>query len=344
MWTVALATLLVLQAPATTPADQAPKVVITQPDESKFPEITVYFELRKPDGTFIRDAKQSEFKLMEDGQERPILGFDSPVTLVTKPTTIVLVLDRSGSMLQHGKITALKRAVGSFLDDLPQGSRVAVIAFGSQIRVACPFTTDIEEVRSSVDRITPGGATRYFDAVGEALKLLGDESGRRAVLAMTDGLDTDSKRPVEDVVAAAQRLGVPVHTLGLGEGDEIDTESLNKLAEGTRGQSYRAKDAEGLKAIYQELADRLGSTYSLQYQTDRKVPDGTLRPIKLFYAEAKEVGESAVFIRGMVVPAPGWSRLFLVLVVSLSALAALPSFWKNTQSGKSAKHLMENGR
>ncbi|MDE8343541.1 MAG: hypothetical protein POG24_06955, partial [Acidocella sp.] len=90
--------LIVTQAPLS--LDTAPKVVITQPDESRFPEITVYFELRKPDGTFIRDAKREDFKLTEDNKERPILEFDSPLILVRKPTTIVLVLDRSGSMLQ----------------------------------------------------------------------------------------------------------------------------------------------------------------------------------------------------------------------------------------------------
>jgi Ca-activated chloride channel family protein len=320
LW-IALA--IIAQAPA---IDDAPRVVVTQPDESKFPEITVYFEVRKPDGTFIRDARREDFRVTEGGQERPIEGFDSPITVRMKPTTIVLVVDRSGSMRQRGKIGGLKRAVRSFLEGLPEGSRVAVIAFGSDIELACPFTTDKERVREAIDAIEPVGSTRYFDAVREALRLLEPESGRRAVLALTDGQDTDSQSPITAPIADARRLSIPVHTLGLGEGQEIDDEALDRLAEGTRGQSYRARDAEALKAIYLELAERLGSTYSLVYKTDRKIPDGTLRPIRIYYAASKVAGETAVFIRGMVVPAPGWPRLFLLLMLTLGGLALLPGF------------------
>lgn len=304
----------------------APRVVVTQPDESKFPDITVYFEVRRPDGTFVRDARRDEFRVAEDGRDRPIVGFEAPITVSARPTTLVLVVDRSGSMRDGGKMTALKRAVRTFLDGLPEGSRVAVIAFGSEVELACPFTTDKARVRRAIDALRPGGGTRFFDAVDEALKLLEGESGRRAVLALTDGQDADSVQPIDAPIAEARRLHLPVHTLGLGEGGEIDAEALDRMAAETRGQAYRARDAEGLKAIYQELAERLGSTYSLTYTTDRKVPDGTLRPIRVTYAEAPaEAGETAVFIRGMVVPAPGWPGLFLVLVLTLGGLALLPT-------------------
>ena len=50
-------------------------MIVTQPDESKFPEITVYYELKRPDGTFVLDAARDEFRVTEDGQARPILRF-----------------------------------------------------------------------------------------------------------------------------------------------------------------------------------------------------------------------------------------------------------------------------
>jgi Ca-activated chloride channel homolog len=312
--------------PAPAPAkDNSPRVVVTQPDESKFPDINVYFEVRRPDGTFIRDARREDFRVTEDGKERPILAFDSPITIKENPTTIVLVVDRSGSMKDRGKIIALKRAVGTFLDGLPQGSRVALIAFGSEIELVCEFTSDKEQVRRAVEAIRPIGATRYYDAVVAALKELEAETGHRAVLALTDGLDTDSQLPIEEAISDARKLGVPVHTLGLGEGNQINGPALDMLASETRGQSYRARDAESLKAIYQELAERLGSSYSLTYQTDRKIPDGTLRPISIYYSKSQAVAETAVFIPGMVVPAAGWPRLFILLILVLGCLAIAPS-------------------
>ncbi len=62
----------------------------------------------------------------------------------------------------------------------------------------------------------------------------------------------------------------------------------------------------------------------LTYQTDRKLPDGTLRPVRISYRGSQAVGETAVFIPGMVVPAGGWSPLFLGLLVVLAMLIMLP--------------------
>ena len=227
------------------PKDDAPRVVVTQPDESKFPEITVYFEVRRPDGTFIRDARAEEFRVSEDGRDRPIQGFEAPVTVSSRPTTLVLVVDRSGSMAQGGKIRGLKGAVRTFLVGLPEGSRVAVVAFGSDVDLVCPFTTDKARVQASIDGLRPVGGTRFFDAVDEALKLLEGQSGRRAVLALTDGQDKDSVLAIDVPIDEARLLNVPVHTLGLGEGEDIDdSRRPGRIAAETRGQTYRARDAE----------------------------------------------------------------------------------------------------
>ncbi len=304
----------------------APEVVVTQPDESKFPEISVYFELRHPDGSFKLDAGRKAFRVLEDGRERPILEFDAPVTVRSNPSTVVLVLDQSGSMLQDDRIDALKRAVSTFLKAMPEGSKVAVIAFSSDVRLICPFTTDRGRVMNAVEGLEAVGATRYFDAVAAALNLLSEETGRRAVLAMTDGKDTQSQlADLASVVALARKANLPVHTLALGGELDDATVALRTLASSTRGQHYSATDSDQLRTIYEEIARRLGSTYRLTYATDRRIPDGTLRPIEVFYAQAKKAGQAAVFIRGMVVPARGWSGLFLILLVGLLAVAVVPS-------------------
>jgi len=303
-----------------------PEVVVTQPDESRFPEITVYFEVKKPDGSFLLDARRDDFRVTEDGRDRPILRFDAPVSTEIRPTTVVLVVDHSGSMKEGDKMDALKRAVATFTRGLPEGSRVAVVAFSSEVELICPFTADGGRVREAVDALEPKGSTRYHDAVALALELLAAEPGRRAVLALTDGKDTDSRdASLPSAIAGARRLGLPVHTLGLGDDREIAVGALRKLAEETRGRHYLARDADQLRKIYEEIARRLGSGYSLAYQTDRKVPDGTLRPIRIFFGRNEKAAETAVFIRGMVVPAAGWSRLFLALLLALGLLAALPS-------------------
>jgi len=321
---LALASPMLLSAPA--PATEGPTVVVTQPDESRFPEITVYFEVKRPDGSFLLDARRDEFRVTEDGRDRPILRFEAPQSTEARPTTVVLVVDHSGSMKEDDKIGALKRAVATFLEGLPEGSRVAVVGFSSEVELICPFTADRNRAREAVDALEAIGSTRYYDAVALALEILAEEPGRRAVLALTDGKDTDSRAAnLGSAIADARRLNLPVHTLGLGDGREIAVDALRKLAAETRGQHYLAADADQLRQIYEEIARRLGSGYSLAYQTDRKVPDGTLRPIRIYFRKGEKAAETAVFIRGMVVPAAGWSRLFLALLAALVALTLLPS-------------------
>ncbi len=240
-------------------------------------------------------------------------------------TTMVLVVDRSLSMESENRIEGLKRAVVTFLERAPAGSRIAVVAFGSDVRTLCPFTTDRRKVQSVVNGLEPAGSTRFHDAVAVALKMLKDESGRRAVLALTDGEDTSSEDAnLKSVVAQARRMGLPVHTLGLGSEDEIEAGDLERLATSTRGQYYPAQRASDLGAIYEQIAERISSSYTLVYKSDRPIPDGTLRPVRIAYKGGRSVGEIAVFIPGMVAPEAGWSPLFLLLVVTLFFAARLP--------------------
>jgi VWFA-related protein len=280
---------------------------------------------------------------MEYDAECPILAFNAPLSTQIRPTTIVLVLDCSGSM--HDNIDELQHAVGSFLDAMPEGSRVAIIAFNSSIGLVCPFTTDRASARFAVNQLEATGGTRYYDAVDAALKLIAGEKGRRAILAMTDGFDTESRiETVGPLIASAREIGVPIHTLGLGMEDMLQNvtgftvtqdmadevrrrqlESLKTLATETRGQYFPAKNVEQLQAIYEELARGLKDSYSLTYRSDRTLPDGTLRPIRVFYKQQEQAaGEAAVYVRGMVVPAQGWSWLFLLLLGGLVVLAVLP--------------------
>ena len=166
-----------------------------------------------------------------------------------------------------------------------------MIAFGSDVDRLTDFTTDRAQLQQAVDALKPEGATRFYDAVAEALKMLDRESGRRVVLALTDGEDTFSQdATLESVIASGQRLGLPVYTLGLGTEEEIESGDLRRLATSTRGQYYPARNADELRAIYEQIAERIRSSYSMIYQSDRKLADGTLRPVRIFYRGSTDGG------------------------------------------------------
>ena len=333
MWRLSLflATCSIMVVPVF--AQQERVVTVTQVDEKRFPEIELTLEIRNTDGTFQLDAAREAFRVTEYDHEVPILRFEAPQSLQRKPTTIVLVVDHSASMRAEDRIGGMKRAVASFLAGLPEGSRVAVIAFSSEVELICPFTEKYTDVQAAVDELSPMGETRFYDAVAAGLQLIGEEPGRRAVLALTDGIDTKSKRTsIHDVVALARRLSLPVHTLGLGREANIAATSMRTMAESSRGQYYPATDADNLKSIYEEIAQRLRSSYSLTYRSDRPLPDGTLRPVKVYFAGIAKAAEAAVYVRGMVVPAAGWSWLFVLLVAGLAALNWLPARFSRAKS------------
>jgi Ca-activated chloride channel family protein len=302
------------------------RVNVTAASEQAFPRISVQFEVKRPDGSFLLDAGRDDFGVTEEGREVDVVEFRAPLTTEAIPTTVVLVVDHSLSMEEEDRIGGLKRAVRSFMEKLPEGSRIALIAFGSEVDRLASFTTDRGQIKTAVDALEPAGATRFYDAVAAALELLDHETGRRAVLALTDGEDTFSQSAnLESVIAGASRIGLPVYTLGLGSEEEIESADLRRLAVSTRGQYYPARNADQLRAIYEQLAERLSSSYSLIYQSDRKVPDGTLRPVRISYRGSKKsAGETAVFIPGMVVPSGGWSPLFLSMLGALTVLIFLP--------------------
>jgi VWFA-related protein len=300
-------------------------VIVRGTSERAFPDITLDFELRRPDGTPILDARREDFQITEYGTPVEIQNFHAPASLEFMPTTIVLVLDRSRSMLNEDRLGALKEAVRGFLEVMPAGSRVAVVAFSDDLRVLVPFTDDASEVRESVDALRAQGSTRFFDAVDRALDLIAEQDGRRAVLALTDGMDNASEDATpESLVRKARNAGVPVHTLGLGSEEEIAADDLRELADATRGEWFHAPKPAQLRSIFEELARGLGESYTLTYRSDRKLPDGTLRPIRITYRHSQQAAEASVFIRGMVVPAGGWSGLCVGLLAVLGLLAAAP--------------------
>jgi len=313
-------------APGEIGADDV-RVVVTGASQQSFPKIAVQFEVKRADGSFLLDGAKGDFRVTEEGREVNVVEFQAPRATEAMATTVVLVVDRSLSMEEEDRIGGLKRAVASFLEKLPAGSKVAVIAFGSEVDRLAAFTTDRAQIKTAVDALQPAGATRFYDAVAVALEMLEREHGRRAILALTDGEDTFSQlASLESVIGTARRLGLPVYTLGLGTEEEIESNDLRHLAVSTRGQYYPARNADQLRAIYEALAERIGSSYSLSYESERKLPDGTLRPVRISYrGSTRSVGETTVFIPGMVVPAGGWPTLFLVLCTTLVAALLLPS-------------------
>ena len=288
-----------------------------------------------------RLAQREDFRVTESGTEMPILSLQAPVSSGgAGPITVVLVVDHSRSMEEEDRIGSLKKAVGSFAQGLPEGLRRSRWwRSARKWEVICPFTSDF--ARSGRGRRTgcsPSGATQHLRCGGRSSAELLQRGVRPRLARARDGHRWrmhyfSQSATLDSAIASAVRLGLPVHTLGLGSEDEIESDALKKLATSTRGQYYPARQADQLRKIYADLAQRLRSSYSLMYRTDRKLPDGTLRPIRVFYRTSHQGRDGRVHARHgrprCAAPGPlsswGCSPILAVLAVLRScSVAAAP--------------------
>jgi Ca-activated chloride channel family protein len=197
---------------------------------------------------------------------------------------VVLCVDTSGSMratdVQPTRADAAAAAVRAFVDNVPDGTRLGIVAFAAGAGVVVPLTDDKDAVRDAIARIPPpNGGTAIGDALAAAAREL-PKSGRRAIVLITDGVNNLGVDPL----ATAQQLGangIEIDTVGIGTNDSgqlvpgtdqaatIDEDALRQIASSARGAYARANDAGTLRARLAALAN---STTKEKKRIDASLP------------------------------------------------------------------------
>jgi VWFA-related protein len=175
--------------------------------------VTVQFLLTR-DGQPAYDVKPEEIVVKENGRQVGDLQVLPPTAA---PLTTVLAIDISGSMADHGKLNEAKQAARLFLEQLRPQSECGLILFDHKLRVQQAPAAQRERLRAYIDAAVPRGGTAYLDATAEAIHMLRNAAGRKAVLLLTDGVDLNSRRSMADVIREATAAKVPVYTIGAGE-------------------------------------------------------------------------------------------------------------------------------
>ena len=185
-----------------------------------------------------------------------------------EPVTTVLVLDRSGSMLQRAdaedrllRIDALKVAARRFVEMMRKGAQTTLLPFSDTIDVPEPFTNDQEVLRDRIERLEARGGTLLYDATFHGIEtiLAADPPGKRAVVVLTDGQDEapGSRRSDAAVIARAKEARIPLYMLGLGPRDEINEEVMTRMANETGGKYFHAGSERKLLELFENLSIEL---------------------------------------------------------------------------------------
>jgi VWFA-related protein len=328
-------------APFTQSDSGAEIVRITQVDTSQFPQVTVYIAVVDQEGIPV-GINPSRIRIAENGVEIPLNQVQGVGDV--GPLTTLLVMDISGSMNYSGKLDAAKAAALAYVDQMRSGDQVGLLTFSTVIEYIQPVTTDKALITEAINSLRAEGDTAMYDALAQGMSFLEPVGGRKAIIALTDGLDNKSMFTPEDVISLIGPTGLSISTIGLGDQElgsdavsGLDEEALVYLAENAGGVYGYAEDEEGLRSLYQSYATALQSEYVLTYTSPSDLRDGVNRALSISLTSLTGLtggGDvKAVYNPGGLVPEvsqpASWVVFFSILGI-LAVLLLLPWGFKNT--------------
>lgn len=319
---------------------------VEQVDTSAYPQITLYVSVRDEDGQPLGGLGSADFAVTEDGAPVELADFAGGGAA---PVTAALVVDRSGSMEDDGKIDGAREAAAAFVELMRPGDRAALVAFNDRVELAEPFGEDSEALGAAIGGLRADGGTALYDAVVAGVELLRDEPGRRLLLVLSDGQDCSarfdgcpdeygSERTLAEAIAFAQEAGQPVAVVGLGDraaGGQggIDEAVLRRIAAETGGRYFYAPRAEDLAGLYAELAGDVQQEYRLTYVSPRPFYDGTRRDIQVRAGASVAAGGYTERHLINVVASP---LVGVALLVPLAGLLVLPAALRRRRAAGAA--------
>jgi Ca-activated chloride channel family protein len=232
-------------------------------------------------GHYVHKLARPQFKVFEDGREQPVSLFSVEET----PFAAAILLDTSGSM--ETRLTLARAAAIRFLEGMREEDVASVYNFYSQVEQLQDFSPgrDLPPMAYTLHSV---GMTALNDAVVRAAKDLSQRpEKRRAVILLTDGLDTKSAATTEKALNAALAANVTIYTV-----DMIDPQAkamdkmqaagaLKYFANKSGGRYISSPGGQALDEAFDEIREELSNQYTLGYRPTNKTRDGRWRKIEL---------------------------------------------------------------
>lgn len=218
-----------------------------------------------------------------DGSLKVTLALTAAPDIITNPTDIALVLDRSGSMTGT-PLANMKTGAKTFIDiiseatggqpsgEIGSGSRIGIVSFSNTAVQNTQLITSVGTLKNAVDALAAGGSTNHADAFTKAIELFDPSSGNAKVIVMfTDG-NTTAGAPPAPVAAAARAQGIVIYCIGLVGSDGVDVDTLNDWATDPDASHVAiTPDAAELEQLFAELAANISKTGATNIVIDEVV-------------------------------------------------------------------------
>src|ERR1044072_240240 len=235
-------------------------------------------------GNYVKALKRSDFKIYEDGVEvEP--GMISSFSLHESPYGAVVLRDSSGSM--EARFSLARSAAIRFLDGLRPEDVAAVYKFDSKVERVQEFSGG-RDLAPMAYAIRAKGMTTLNDAIVEASHTLADRTEvRKAIVVLSDGMDTFSKASSDKAVETALAVGASIYAVDMsslevgGTSGRQSALSLKVFAEKTGGRFITTPGGPELRDAFTGIADELGHQYTISYRPMNTKRDGKWRTLEV---------------------------------------------------------------
>jgi Ca-activated chloride channel homolog len=240
-------------------------------------------------GRYITDLQRDEFSVFEDGVKQDVTLFSHS----NLPIALSLLLDTSASM--EAKLPTAQEAAIGFARKLRPQDLGEVVDFDSRVVVLQGFTNNAADLDQAIRKTSAGGSTSLYNAIYIALKDLKkivakntEEIRRQAIVVLSDGEDTSSLLPFDEVMDLAKRSETAIYSIGLRANEGPSTSSkgfkeaefvLRQLSQETGGRAFFPNQLSDLNNVYGQIADELSSQYTVGYTSRNPRRDGAWRRV-----------------------------------------------------------------
>ena len=235
-------------------------------------------------GQYVKGLKASDFKVYEDGVEvKPELI--ASFSLQESPYAAVVLLDSSGSM--EARFTLARSAAIRFLDGLREEDVAAVYRFDSKVERVQEFSGG-RDLAPTAYTIRAKGMTTLNDAIVEASRTLADRpEHRKAIVILSDGMDTFSKASADKAVESALAVGASIYAVDMsalevsGSSARQGAPTLEGFASKTGGRFVATAGGPALRDAFAGIAEELGHQYTIAYRPLNRNRDGKWRKLEV---------------------------------------------------------------
>jgi len=275
-------------------------------------EVMLPVTVRDSNGRLVAALKRDDFRVFEDNREQPLRD----LALRQVPVDAILMIDASSSAARN--LDDFRRAAEGFAERLGPDDRVSLIKFDDSVQLLQDWTRSRFQLQRALTRIVPGMFTRFNDALLLAAReQYGPTQSRRAVIVLTDGIDSGRGTTLENAVRALLEAQVTVYVvsnteisraeklanldeltkgtdaaqrfnklqigdlrLGLRALDESE-QTLEQLTTATGGRLYKPRSFNALEDTYAEVSEELKHQYALYYTPLNRTRDGGFRRVRV---------------------------------------------------------------